>query len=139
MVAVPFLSSVMPLPQAAAILLPILCVMGLFAIQAYRGVVESGRRDDTAARCQFQIGECLFALKKHEQAIKELIRVEVNYASQQWRSRALLEIGRVLEAQDRFGKASERYREVMRKYGDLEAAAVARQLLEKISNKRGDP
>ena len=37
MVAVPFLSSVMPLPQAAAILLPILCVMDLFAIRAYRG------------------------------------------------------------------------------------------------------
>jgi uncharacterized membrane protein YfcA len=37
MVAVPFLSFVMPLPQAAAILLPILCVMDLFAIRVYRG------------------------------------------------------------------------------------------------------
>jgi uncharacterized membrane protein YfcA len=37
MVAVPFLSFVMPLPQAAAILLPILCVMDLFALAAYRG------------------------------------------------------------------------------------------------------
>ena len=37
MVAVPLLSFVMPLPQAAAILLPILCVMDLFAIRAYRG------------------------------------------------------------------------------------------------------
>jgi uncharacterized membrane protein YfcA len=37
MVAVPFLSFVMPLPQAAAILLPILCVMDLFALGAYRG------------------------------------------------------------------------------------------------------
>ena len=35
--AVPLLSFVMPLPQAAAILLPILCVMDLFAVSAYRG------------------------------------------------------------------------------------------------------
>lgn len=37
MVGVPFLSFVMPLPKAAAILLPILCVMDLFAIRVYRG------------------------------------------------------------------------------------------------------
>lgn len=37
MVAVPALSFVMPLPQAAAILLPILCVMDLFALAAFRG------------------------------------------------------------------------------------------------------
>ena len=37
LVAVPLLSIVMPLPQAAAILLPILCVMDLFALSAYRG------------------------------------------------------------------------------------------------------
>ena len=37
LVAVPILSLVMPLSQAAAILLPILCVMDLFAVNAYRG------------------------------------------------------------------------------------------------------
>lgn len=37
LVTVPVLSLVMPLPQAAAILLPILCVMDLFAVSAYRG------------------------------------------------------------------------------------------------------
>lgn len=37
MVAVPLLSFAMPLPQAAAILLPILCAMDLFALRAYRG------------------------------------------------------------------------------------------------------
>ena len=36
-VAVPVLSFMVPLPQAAAILLPILCVMDLFAVSAYRG------------------------------------------------------------------------------------------------------
>ena len=41
MVAVPFLSFVMPLPQAAAILLPILCVMDLFALAAYRGQYDA--------------------------------------------------------------------------------------------------
>ncbi len=37
MVAVPALSLVVPLPLAAAVLLPILCVMDLFALAAYRG------------------------------------------------------------------------------------------------------
>ena len=37
LVAVPVLSFAMPLPQAAAILLPILCAMDLFAVAAYRG------------------------------------------------------------------------------------------------------
>jgi uncharacterized membrane protein YfcA len=37
MVAVPLLSLAVPLPQAAAVLLPILCAMDLFAVAAYRG------------------------------------------------------------------------------------------------------
>jgi uncharacterized membrane protein YfcA len=37
MIAVPALSFAVPLPQAAAILLPILCVMDVFAVAAYRG------------------------------------------------------------------------------------------------------
>jgi uncharacterized membrane protein YfcA len=37
MVAVPALSFVVPLPLAAAVLLPILCFMDLFAVAAYRG------------------------------------------------------------------------------------------------------
>jgi len=41
LVAVPALSLVMPLPRAAAILLPILCVMDLFAVSAYRGQYSS--------------------------------------------------------------------------------------------------
>jgi len=37
MVAVPLLALAVPLPQAAAVLLPILCAMDLFALHAYRG------------------------------------------------------------------------------------------------------
>ena len=37
MVAVPLLALSVPLPQAAAVLLPILCTMDLFALAAYRG------------------------------------------------------------------------------------------------------
>lgn len=109
------------------------------AVAEYRKVLAARGRDETSARSQFQIGECLFALKRYDEAIKELIKVEVSYGYPQWRSRALLEIGRVLEAQKKKGDAAARYREVLRKYGDLEAAAVARQLLDKMSSKRGDP
>ncbi len=41
MIAVPALSLVVPLPQAAAVLLPILCVMDLFAVAGFRGSYSS--------------------------------------------------------------------------------------------------
>jgi len=40
MVAVPLLALAVPLPQAAAVLLPILCAMDLFALHAYRGTYD---------------------------------------------------------------------------------------------------
>ena len=49
LVAVPLLSIVMPLPQAAAILLPILCVMDLFAVSA---IGESTARRIFGDYCQ---------------------------------------------------------------------------------------
>jgi hypothetical protein len=41
MIAVPALSLAIPLPQAAAILLPILCLMDLFAVTAFRGTYST--------------------------------------------------------------------------------------------------
>ena len=49
LVAVPLLSVVMPLPQAAAILLPILCVMDLFAALGVPGAIQRGQSQESVA------------------------------------------------------------------------------------------
>ena len=97
-----------------------------------KAAIEAGGRSEIAARSRFQRGECHFTLGRHDRAIEELIQVEANYAYPEWSARAILEIGRALQAQDRPGPAAERYREVMERYGKSEAAAAARQLLERM-------
>ncbi|MCG8509515.1 MAG: tetratricopeptide repeat protein, partial [Rhodospirillales bacterium] len=81
---------------------------------------------------QFQIGECLFAKKDYDEAIKALMRVRVNYAYPQWSARALLEIGRALEESQRPADAAARYRELIEAYPDTNEATIAKQRLEKL-------
>jgi TolA-binding protein len=102
------------------------------ALPAYAAAVEAGGRSEIAARSRFQRGECHFALGRYDRAVEELIQVEANYAYPEWSARALLEIGRALQAQDRPGPAAARYREVVERYAKTEAAAAARQLLERM-------
>lgn len=102
------------------------------AAALYRELVEAGGKDAASARAQFQRGECLFGLARGDEAIKELIKVEANYGYPEWSARALLEIGRVLQSQGKRDVAGERYREVLERYGRTEAAAAARQLLDRL-------
>ncbi|RKX34845.1 MAG: hypothetical protein DRP64_19750 [Verrucomicrobia bacterium] len=100
------------------------------AIQAYRKVLKQGIRDDTGARGQFQIGECLFAMNKYDKAIQELIKVNVNYSIPKWNSKALLEMGRALEQKGKKEHAKNHFEEVARKYPQSAAAVVAKKKLE---------
>ena len=104
------------------------------AIEAYRNVVAGSIRDEASARCQFHIGECYFAMDQYDEAIKEFIKVEVSFPIPAWSSKALLEIGRCLEKQNSIDAAKDRYREVMEKYPDTDAATVAKDLIDKINN-----
>ena len=101
------------------------------AIASYRQVTKAGRRDSTTARCQFQIGECLFAMNKLDEAITELTAVE-RYGLETWSSKAVLEMGRILEAQGKKAEAAERYKEVQSKFPKTDAATVAGKLLKKL-------
>jgi len=99
------------------------------ALESYRKAIAAGPRDETAARSQFQAGECLLATGKFDEAIKEFNNVEVNHAFPAWSSKALLEMGRCLDSKGDKAAATARYREVVQKYSETEAAALARQLL----------
>lgn len=99
------------------------------AIAAYQQVLLAGAKTETAARAQFQIGECHFALAAYEDAIIAFNAVEVNYGFPAWQSKALLEMGRALaKLGDRTG-ANARFSEVLKTYPESKAAIVAKDEL----------
>ena len=103
------------------------------AIKSYRQVISAGNRDETAARAQFQIGECLFMLKQYDDAIRELLKVEINYAYPQWVSKSMLEMGRALEKRGQKIRAIEQFELLVEKYPQSSAAIVARKRVDELS------
>jgi TolA-binding protein len=95
------------------------------ALLEYKKITARGIKDETSARSQFHIGECLFADQKFDNAIQELVRVSVNYKFPDWSAKAGLEIGRIQEVKGDKEKALAQYKEVARKYPKHDVATVA--------------
>lgn len=108
------------------------------AITAYRAVTER-HQGSTAARAQFQIGECLFARKRYEDAARELLKVDILYAYPEWSAAALFEAGRCLELLDKGAEAREQFRAVREKHGDTKWAELAGQRLSEMSSTAPTP
>ena len=102
------------------------------AITAYRKVVNQ-HKGPTAARAQFQIGECLFALEKHDEAVAELLKVDILYAYPQWSAAALFEAGRCFEKLSKPDQARDQFKRVADQYGSTHWAKLARQQLSKMA------
>ncbi|MBL7221431.1 MAG: tetratricopeptide repeat protein [Phycisphaerae bacterium] len=102
------------------------------AIEQYRLVIARKKNDELSARAQFQIGECLFVTNKLDEAITELIRVETKYSFPEWSAKAILELGRIREAQKNEDEAIKRYNEVIERFPKSAAATVAKSLLRKL-------
>ncbi len=98
------------------------------AIKGYREVI-AGHDGETAARAQFQIGECLYAQKKYEDAVRELLRVDLVYAYPQWSAGALFEAGRCFEELDRPADARAQFEQVIERFGDTQWAELAQRRL----------
>lgn len=94
------------------------------AIAAYREASQG--QTEIAARAQFQLGECLFALGRHEEAASELIKVDILYASPKWSAAALYEAGRCFDALGDHERAIEQWRRVIDTQGAGEWAQMAR-------------
>jgi len=101
------------------------------AIAEYREVTAR-HKGPTAARAQFQIGECLFAEGKHEEAARELVKVDILYGYPEWSAAALYEAGRCFEAMNQRQPAREQYERVVERYGDTEWAELAGSRLEAL-------
>ncbi len=98
------------------------------AINAYQTVIDS-HTGPTAARAQFQIGECYFAMKQYEHATRELLKVDILYAYPEWSAAALYEAGRCFEMMAKHAEARTQYASVAEKYGESKWAPLAKQRL----------
>jgi TolA-binding protein len=102
------------------------------ALEAYRDVVTR-HQGPTAARAQFQIGECLFAQRKYDEAARELLKVDILYAYDQWSAAALYDAGRCFEAMAQPAEARRQFEQVRDRFGDTEWATLARERLAALS------
>ena len=102
------------------------------ACEAYRDVVDR-HEGPTAARAQFQIGECLYAQKKLEEAIRELLKVDVLYGYPEWSAAALYEAGRCMRELGREKEAAAQFEEVIKRFPETRWAALAKEVPAAIS------
>jgi TolA-binding protein len=102
------------------------------AIIAYREVTARSE-DATAARAQFQIGECLFAQGKVDEAIRELLKVEILYAAEEWSAAALFEAGRCYASLGRHADARAQWTRLRDQYATTRWAALAQAELDRAS------
>ncbi len=88
-------------------------------------------------RARFQTGESYFNLRKYEQAVAEFVNIDLNYKKYpDWQAKSALEIGRVLLAQGKSEDASKTFKDVINRYGNENAAIVARQYLDELRAKQ---
>ena len=102
----------------------------------YGKVIEK-HNGPTAARAQFQIGETYFAQGKLEQAVAELIKVDIVYNYPDWSARALCEAGRAYEALGRVEDAKKQYADCLKKYPKQPAAKLAESRLKVLAGRSG--
>jgi TolA-binding protein len=102
------------------------------AIAAYRAVVDR-HAGATAARAQFQIGECLFAQKQFDEAVRELLKVDILYAYPEWSAAALYEAGRCFEQLRKPVEAKRQFQAVVDRFGDSAWANSAADRLPQLT------
>ena len=81
------------------------------------------------ARAQFQIGECLFAKQQYEDAVRELLKVDILYAYPEWSAASLFEAGRCFQKLGKPVEARNHFNQVAEQYGQTRWAEMASQQL----------
>ncbi|GEM_PF-352585 len=106
------------------------------ALAEYKKLLDEKKIDLWTVRARFQTGECYFNLKQYDKAITEFVGLEVAYKQYPaWQAKAVLEIGRVLLAQDKPEQAAQRFKDVIQRYAKQKAAVVAKQYLDELRSR----
>jgi len=101
----------------------------------YAQVIET-HNGPTAARAQYQIGECHFKEGKFELAVGELLKVEIVYAYPKWSAPALYDAGMAFEQLKKFDEAKKQYALCVKKYQDSGPAALAAKRLKALEGSK---
>ena len=108
------------------------------AIREYAKLMEDAKKVDLwTVRAHFQTGECYFNMKKYDEAIARFVHLEIDKSFRKypdWQAKSVLEIGRVLLAQDKREEAVQRFKDILNHpvLHKEKAALVARQLLDQL-------
>jgi TolA-binding protein len=102
------------------------------AVEAYRAVTAR-HQGETAARAQFQIGECLFAQKRYDEAVRELLKVDILYAYPPWSAAALYEAGRCFQEMGSPIDARKQFELLRQQHADTRWAALAGDRLKELA------
>lgn len=102
-------------------------------IRAYQAVATN-HQGPTAARAQFQIGECYFATKQYDQAVRELLKVDILYAYPEWSAAALFEAARCFVKLGKLVEARSHFKLVSQQHSDTRWAPLASQRLTELSS-----
>lgn len=108
------------------------------AIAAYEQVVAA-QQGPTAARAQFQIGQCYFAEERFEEAVRELLKVDILYAYPEWSAAALYEAGRCFERIGKTAEAQSQFQQIGQKYAQTQWAELAAKQLSDLSSRVAIP
>jgi TolA-binding protein len=99
------------------------------AITIYKDIAER-HQGATGARAQFQHGECLYAQKKLDDAVRELLKVDVLFAVPEWSAAGLYEAGRALRELGRTDEALRQFEDVVHRFPDSAWAKQAKDMLD---------
>lgn len=107
------------------------------ALADYRRVAET-HDGPTAARAQFQIGQCLFVAGRHEDALRAFYKVEILFDAPQWTAAALHETASCLERLGRGDEARAALERLAREHPGTEWATRATRRLGAAATERNE-
>lgn len=99
---------------------------------AYQAVIDARKGGDLAARAQFMRGETYFHQKRYDEALRELLKVDVLYKAPPWQAAALLEAGKIYQELAQWTEAAEIYKKLRDKFPDSPNAAEATRRLTEV-------
>ena len=94
---------------------------------------EFGRGTETAARCQFLIGESLLLEKQHKEALKEYYRVYLNYPFEDWKARGLFQAAGCEATLGDMDAARRSYEDLIREFPENDLAQKAAEQLKALT------
>jgi tol-pal system protein YbgF len=98
------------------------------AIPVYEQVTEE-TQTETAAKARFMIGECLFALKKHDEATRHFLKAAFQYGHKEWSAMAYFEAARCFEVLRNVEQARSCYSQLIEKFPQHSKVADAERRL----------